>query len=85
VCHSSFELTSFPIELQAQRYILIGLGNESDKIEDDFSAKLGKILASKINDEKKVSKVSVVLPSKFVKDEGSVYDLATNFYSTIYS
>jgi len=71
--------------VKAQRYILIGLGNESDKIEDDFSAKLGKILASKINDEKKVSKVSVVLPSKFVKDEGSVYDLATNFYSTIYS
>jgi leucyl aminopeptidase len=61
----------------------MGMGKESEDVEDDNMTKIGKVIASKCNKEKKVSTCAVVLPPKAI--EAGLTDVSTGFYSSLYA
>eukprot|EP00559_Dactyliosolen_fragilissimus_P005112 CAMPEP_0184855614 /NCGR_PEP_ID=MMETSP0580-20130426/800_1 /TAXON_ID=1118495 /ORGANISM="Dactyliosolen fragilissimus" /LENGTH=532 /DNA_ID=CAMNT_0027350167 /DNA_START=144 /DNA_END=1742 /DNA_ORIENTATION=+ len=69
---------------KAKKYILLGLGNEGKDAEEGLMVKLGKTIASKCDGEK-TTKCMVTMPLKLFGEEGSMSDLSTGFYSSLYS
>ena len=63
---------------------MLGLGPAGEDLEDGFVAKLGKTLATKCEESKKIKSCSFVLPSSFPTD-APLSDLSAEFYSTLYS
>lgn len=54
-------------------------------MEDGFIAKVGQTLASQCDSNKKVKSCSLLLPSSFPSNDAPFSDLATEFYSSLYS
>lgn len=74
---------------KSKRYIVMGLGPEKmkDGETSDWTASgfsLGKAIASKINSEKKVTSVNILLPEAIGSNSTIIQDLATAFYENLY-
>ena len=76
---------------KTQRYIVIGLGTETnDEIDDDKTTTvgnaLGKALATHCDKEKKILSAKLVLPAvvKSSQQQQMFTDLSSTFYSTLY-
>eukprot|EP00550_Attheya_septentrionalis_P007191 CAMPEP_0198285918 /NCGR_PEP_ID=MMETSP1449-20131203/5147_1 /TAXON_ID=420275 /ORGANISM="Attheya septentrionalis, Strain CCMP2084" /LENGTH=625 /DNA_ID=CAMNT_0043983531 /DNA_START=79 /DNA_END=1956 /DNA_ORIENTATION=- len=70
-------------ESKTKRYVLMGMGKEGKDVEEGTMTKIGKVIASKCNKEKKVSTCAVVLPPKAI--EAGLTDVSTGFYSCLYA
>lgn len=70
---------------KTKRIALLGLGEEGKDIDDGYFSKLGEAIASKCDDEKKISRCIVILPSSVTLQNKSLFDLSTEFYSFLYS
>jgi leucyl aminopeptidase len=68
---------------KTKRVILLGLGTADKDLEGGLFAKIGKSVATACDSNKKVKTCTVVLPES-VKDI-NFSDLATEFYSSLYS
>jgi leucyl aminopeptidase len=58
---------------------------EDDKGLEGVASKLGKVIATKCNSEKKVSNCAVVLPESITSDDSALMDISTSIYTTLYS
>ena len=68
--------------------VLLGLGPEGKDMDQDFFSKIGSTLASQCDSHAKISSCALVLPSTLAlegNDNGSLSDLSSHFYSTLYS
>jgi len=70
---------------KTKRYAILGLGEAGKTIDDGYFAKIGGEIASKCDAEKKISKCTVILPSSITLQDKSLFDLSTEFYSSLYS
>ena len=74
------------------RYIAMGLGptpktDDADKSKNplaNMGATLGKAVAEKLQAEKKVKSVKIVLPELIASDSAIMEDFSATFYSTLY-
>jgi len=70
---------------KTKRFTVLGLGEEGKDIDDGYFAKLGREIALRCDAEKKISKCTIVLPSGITLQDKSLFDVSTEFYSTLYS
>jgi leucyl aminopeptidase len=72
---------------KAKRYIAVGLGTEpdADKGCEGVGSALGKALAANCDSEKKVNTAKILVPTSVASDSACASDLATAFYSSLYS
>ena len=67
-----------------KRYIVLGLGSESKPLGSIGNA-VGKSIATKCDTEKKVVRAKFLLPELVAHDTKNLKDIASSFYSTLYS
>lgn len=71
------------IHLQSKRVVLLGLGTTGEAAENKAFAKVGQTLASVCDSNKNVKSCTVIFPEDTADINFS--DLATEFYSSLYS
>lgn len=75
------------VDGKAKRYVGVGLGcvPDADKGFEGVGSALGKALASSCDSEKKVKRANFLIPESVMSDSVCARDIATAFYSSLYS
>lgn len=72
---------------KAKRYIIVGLGSKpkDSNSSDSIGSAIGKALGAKCDAEKKATSAKIFLPESISSDAKNMKDLATAFYTSLYT